>query len=117
MYVCVYVCVSACVCACMYAYIHKCVSIYVCMHACLHENTKKVIADLLPQAAGCSGQRNAGRQSFTVYYPGVVPARRSRTWGDVCSEEACKFSCVQWAWNHHTRLTGEACPHDLRFGA
>lgn len=67
---------------------------------------------LPPVGGGCSIQRIEQRRCWIAFYPGVSPASRTRTWGHF-PELACRNACLQWAWNHHTRLTGEACPHEI----
>ena len=76
---------------------------------------KKKMADkdYLPQIKGCSIQKVTFKHCYTCYYPGVVPGSRTRTYGELFSESACKRAVIRWAWNHHTRITKEKCPHDL----
>lgn len=75
---------------------------------------QRSVADLLPQVVGCTAQHLPQRRCWIAFYPGVQPASRTRTWGGMFTEQQCKIAVVKWAWNHHTRLTGEQCPHDFQ---
>lgn len=72
---------------------------------------------LLPTCTGCVGQIYDKSRSAQVYYPGVVPASRSRTWsstpGHGFNKQQVLVHCAMWAWHHHRAETGEQCPHDF----
>ena len=67
----------------------------------------------LPVVAGCTVQKIARSNKYTVYYPGVVPASRSRTFGAAMPEASVQKHIVKWAWQHHSLKTGTVCPWDL----
>ena len=75
------------------------------------------INKLLPKLKDCRGEMLSFKNAYIAYYPGVVPASRTRTWGDCFSKQACKFAVCRWAWSHHTKITGEVCPHDISHAA
>jgi hypothetical protein len=54
--------------------------------------------------------------SWMAKYPtDVWPKSRSRAWevGNMQSHLEALRTVLLWTWRHHTRLTGEQCPHDL----
>ena len=75
----------------------------------LIRDTLSKLKQLLPQVTGCSIQRIPMKRCYTCFYPGVLPASRTRTWGELFSEDSCKRAVIKWAWNHHTKITKERC--------
>ena len=71
------------------------------------------IKPFLPQVAGCTIQLLPARKAYTVFYPGVMPASRSRTWGTQCSRTTLSKAVLSWAWCQHFSCTGNACPYDF----
>ena len=74
----------------------------------------KQLARLLPdegQLVGCTIQVINKAKKCTVFYPGVKPASRSRTWGTYFKQEKVIQHCIGWAWVHHKNKTGNECPY------
>jgi len=75
--------------------------------------TPQALKKLKPQIKGCVVQNYPTLRKCIIYYPGVVPASRSRSWGTAFTQRQVWRHCLKWAWLHHTAKTGQACPWDL----
>lgn len=64
---------------------------------------------VMPKVTGSFLKATPKKRCFTAYYPGAVPASRTRTYGRF-SRVAVLKHCVQWAWKWHKKDTGEAPP-------
>ena len=77
---------------------------------------RKALATLLPRGGalpGCNIQLIDGRKKCTVFYPGVVPGSRSRTWGKHFTKIAVIKHSLRWAWDMHSKTYPEARPYKL----
>lgn len=76
--------------------------------------TPAEVKKCLPQIKGCVIMRYQELRKWQVYYPGVLPASHTKTWGALLSEHGAARLCLQWAWKHHEELHGIPCPWDLQ---
>lgn len=65
---------------------------------------------LVPQLVGCTVQYFEPKHCWKVYYPGALPATRTRTSGFHFSKAKCLRHCLAWTWQEHEKATGKKCP-------
>lgn len=67
----------------------------------------------IPKVKGCSLSKDeALHYRFKISYPtGAPPYSTSCAWSSGVSQRQALMHCLRWAWDHHTRVTGERPPH------
>lgn len=60
---------------------------------------------------GCRLEAIATNNAFSVFYPGVKPGSRTRTFSKSVPRSSVLRHVLSWAWRHHKRLTGTDCPY------
>jgi hypothetical protein len=75
---------------------------------------RHLVEELMPKVAGALYQPVLEKKSITTYYPGAVPASRSRSWGMAFTKEKVLRHCLQWQWSEHFKATGLSCPWSFK---
>ena len=67
----------------------------------------------MPTTHGADIYNIPAKRCWTAYYPGAVPGSRTRTWSLKWQSWTVARHCVSWAWQQHTKKTGQQCPWEL----
>ena len=68
---------------------------------------------LPPNVKGCRLQPVPEKKCITAYFPGALPASRTRTWGSLMPMSKCVRHVIEWTWQEHVKQKGKPCPWRL----
>jgi len=77
---------------------------------------REKLKKLCPPGHGVRIQLDPAKRSIQAFYPGVLPASRSRTWGALMPRHKVLRHVFTWLWKSHEQVhPGKKCPYN--FGA
>ena len=77
--------------------------------------TREQAKAFLPQIVGCTIQKDTKlHMRWKGIYPNEeAPFSISKVWDEKTSDREAMLKCLNWSWDCHSEVTGEACPFDL----